>query len=851
MRQNNKHNKIKPRDIYISSLETKKKGSVSSYIFQFFLLYIGLIGFLYSVSTSVDMCINLPVIMIIAFPCLLISSLFALNKKLFIPYLCVFSSVILFIIFFLRNVLTYIVDAFTYCYNLTIHIVVEEGYANYASYMTEDISEIISDATLTNGYFYCVIIVLAIVFSIIFAATLMKKSFVWLSVLPCFVVLTPSLYFGAVPDGNAFAIFLSGIIGCYVENIAYWLYNNNKHNSTLKNSMGYLINCSVNGFVIACTVMVISLSVSNIVYSKEVLQLDVIREIIDETAMKFMNKLFYKQYETAEGAVGGLLDGEVLELNPPSFRNLPIMTVTTNTGTSLYLRGWIGKDAVDNGWVVLNDNDTDLFFSKVGPNFNPYTQLYDYTNIVSTTEFSGDEDRKTTDKFGFVFDTVKVKSKFNKSLMMFVPVSGIDDKVIGRYRGITIIGDTIYFFKERRPTGNTYTIKAALQSFSNREFYLNFKENQNSYLQLAGFLSDKTNFNEEEQFMHDERLYADYVRNTYLALPENTEYLEELALDITNNYLSEFDKALAIERYFKNEYTYAKNFAVTGGTIVDKVKYMINNSKTGYCTYFATAMTLMLRELNIPSRFVIGYHAMTQADSEGDKYIREIYDNNYHAWVEVYFDGVGWLTFDPTPGVNGSNVIRDYDYLDDPIEDSTNDSPETPEQLPQEQLPKEDEFEGGIGNEMPIPDNSLPKWSIILIVVFGFLFIITAVVAITVVSITQKFNDYYNSLIYLDPTEMTRIVYPQILRLFGALGYKPRPGELLNEFAERIDDNFKLSVSFSSIIDALEMSQFSKNEIDIKSAERINEYFNKLSDTVFYSINIFKKYYYMATIKKK
>ena len=48
-----------------------------------------------------------------------------------------------------------------------------------------------------------------------------------------------------------------------------------------------------------------------------------------------------------------------------------------------------------------------------------------------------------------------------------------------------------------------------------------------------------------------------------------------------------------------------------------------------------------------------------------------------------------------------------------------------------------------------------------------------------------------------------------------------------------------------------EMSQFSENEIDFKSASRVYEYYMILSDTVFVSLNKFKKYYYMATLKKK
>ena len=847
-------NKIIPREIYVDALKTKRDGSVVSFVFQVLLLYIGLIGFLYSVATSVKMTVGLPTIMLIAFPCLLISSLFTINKKIYIPFISTVAASILFVAMFFRDLLNYIFDSFEFCYNLTIQIVVDEGYDNYASSMTKDISEIIADPELTSGHFYCVIIVLSIIFSIIFSSALIKRSLVWVCAVPCFLVLTPSLYFGAVPDGPAFAIFISGIVGCYIESIAYSVYKNsnsiNKSKSKKKSNIGHLLGSSINGFVVACTVMVVSLTVSNVVYSHDVLRLDTIREIIDETAMKLMNKLFYKQFESSDGAIGGLIEGDVLELNPPNFRDLPVMSVTTKTNSTLYLRGWIGKDVVDGGWGVLNDNDTDLYFSKVGADFKPYRQMHDYFNVVNNSVTTSDGP-DTTLKHGFVYDTIKVKSHFSKSMMMFVPVSGIDDEVIGKYRGITVVGDTIYFFKEKRPRGNTYTINAALQVFSDRDFYLKFKENQDNYLFMAKLVGDKENLNEEEKFMHDERLYSGYVRETYMTLPENTGFLKQLGEEITSSYITDFDKALAVERYFKTEYTYAKNFTTVEGGVVDRVRYMINSSKTGYCTFFASAMTLMMRELGVPARYVIGYHSMAVSDTGESKYIREISDRNYHAWVEVYFDGIGWLTFDPTPGSGGNTLIRDYDYLDDPLEDNTEEYiPPEQQQQAQQPAPEEEEPDN-VGNEMPIPDKTIPTWLKVFLIVMGIVIFLFASCASVIMLITQNFNNYYNGLINLDPTTMTRTVYPHILRLLGALGYRPEPGELLSEFAKRVDEKFVLSVSLTSIMGALEMSQFSNNKIDEESARLINEYFNKLSDSVFYSLNIFQKYYYMLTIKKK
>lgn len=861
-----KTEKVIPKVIYLESLKSKKQGRLLPFIFQFLLLYMSLVGFLYCVSTSLNMPIELWRIMLIAFPCLMTSALFTLSKKLYIPFISAFGVLAISVLFILRSVSNRIYDAFSFCYNLTIHIVVEEGYTNYKSAMTENITDRLSDTELVSGYFYCVIIVLAVVFSVLFASTMLKKSLVWVAVLPCFIILTPSLFFGAVPSGPAFGLFISGIIGCYAESIAYTVYKNSKKSNNISQKsqddksrkgssvkgIGYAARCAANGFCSAVVILLVSLSVSSVVYSDEVLQVDSIREFIDDTAAKFMNTMFYSQFDNADGAIGGLIVGDVLELKTPNFRDLPVMKVTTRTNTSLYLRGWIGDELNEKGWLVLNDEDTKRYNSAVSDSFNQYTQMYNYSKIVSKLEMRDAQTAAETTRLGFVYDTVTVKADFEKSLMVFVPSMGINNNVDGKYRGIDMVGDTVSFFRGKRPTSNTYTIDAALQVLTDREFYNSFEQKQQDYLMMANAVMQKqSGLNEEEQFMYDERKYSEYVRESYLDVPENTDFLKTLAAELTSSYESNFDKSMAIERYFKQNYSYAKSFATDTGTPVDKVRYMIETTKTGYCTYYATAMTLMLRSLDIPARYVTGYHAMVAPDTGKNRYTRNILDENYHAWVEVYFDGIGWLTFDPTPGIDGDFAVRDYAYLDDPnlgeqmpvdeVDPNLSDEPDK-----DNDITEVDPF-GGV----PVYVYEMPAWLKALIIAVAVLLLLAVACCVTVIIINNKFNRHRANVSRMQPTEMVSVLYLNILRLLGSLGYKVEAGESLHEFAERVDEAFHMQDSLTSVIDTLEMTQFSNNTVDEKTACEIGNYFDKLSTLVFYSLNVFKKYYYMATINKK
>lgn len=88
---------------------------------------------------------------------------------------------------------------------------------------------------------------------------------------------------------------------------------------------------------------------------------------------------------------------------------------------------------------------------------------------------------------------------------------------------------------------------------------------------------------------------------------------------------------------------------------VDFVSYFLEQ-KVGYCSYYASAMTMLCRSAGIPARYIEGYaldaDAETLLNIEGEI---ELNSKFAHAWTEVYIDGLGWLAVDPTPGgVSGS-----------------------------------------------------------------------------------------------------------------------------------------------------------------------------------------------------
>jgi transglutaminase-like putative cysteine protease len=143
-------------------------------------------------------------------------------------------------------------------------------------------------------------------------------------------------------------------------------------------------------------------------------------------------------------------------------------------------------------------------------------------------------------------------------------------------------------------------------------------------------------------------LFPEPVLTTYLQLPALDPRIKQLALQITANSPTEYDKAAAIELYLKTHYQYSLN--LTGKQTIDPLAYFLFTRRSGHCEYFAAAMTIMLRDVGVPARYVGGFLPGEYNDVGGDWIVRA---SDAHTWVEVFFPGYGWITFDPTPPGDG------------------------------------------------------------------------------------------------------------------------------------------------------------------------------------------------------
>nr|WP_284033286.1 DUF3488 and transglutaminase-like domain-containing protein [Halobaculum sp. DT31] len=140
--------------------------------------------------------------------------------------------------------------------------------------------------------------------------------------------------------------------------------------------------------------------------------------------------------------------------------------------------------------------------------------------------------------------------------------------------------------------------------------------------------------------------YPEAVESRYATLPENrsSERVAAFTDDLTADASTPYEKAVVIEEWLEanREYSLNSSHDPEAGTVTEEFLF---NMKTGYCEYFATAMTVMLRTQDVPARYAVGY-STGQPTGDGEYTVRAM---NAHAWVEVYFPEAGWVRFDPTP----------------------------------------------------------------------------------------------------------------------------------------------------------------------------------------------------------
>ena len=141
--------------------------------------------------------------------------------------------------------------------------------------------------------------------------------------------------------------------------------------------------------------------------------------------------------------------------------------------------------------------------------------------------------------------------------------------------------------------------------------------------------------------------------SVYFELPGDfPEVARDAATSVTQGAATTFDKMIALQNWFRTEFEY--DIDVQFGSSNDAIESFLR-IKQGFCQQFAGTFAAMARSLGIPARVAVGFTDGTLG-TDGRYHV---FGRNYHAWPEVWFDGIGWVAFEPTPG-RGSGDTTAY-----------------------------------------------------------------------------------------------------------------------------------------------------------------------------------------------
>ena len=305
----------------------------------------------------------------------------------------------------------------------------------------------------------------------------------------------------------------------------------------------------------------------------------------------------------------------------------------------------------------------------------------------------------------------------------------------------------------------------------------------------------------------DHRAYEGYVRDLKKKyLPETTvseragKYIDDIVCKASDDH----EKLVCIEAALG-----AGRYSDSPGDLPDSLKdasdyldYFLFEKQEGYCSYYASAFVLMSRYCGIPSRLVQGYRC-----SAGSKLHLNVMSDDAHAWAESYIEGIGWMVFEPTPGMKAGSSSSDWikqtglaDYYSDHYKEQ-NAGP-SPDAIP----------------ESEIGDISLPLLRIMIPTLFG----IFLAALLFVFDILQKRRRYNRS----DDRTKALWMCRRSMQILKKRGYAKGQGETLAEYRLRLSEG--IAEEHLMFLESYEKIMYSDLTITPEDVKNLETSYDKL-----------------------
>ena len=301
---------------------------------------------------------------------------------------------------------------------------------------------------------------------------------------------------------------------------------------------------------------------------------------------------------------------------------------TIKTENRIKLIGSVKTEYTGNSWRFGERTD-EKYLGGASADFAEISHNFDDADIYDT----------------IIFNKADVTVKNLSGHTLFVP--SLITSVETKHPAVLYISNDGSIFSRQSVAGNSYKVENGKIDFKNKDTLALLKSSKKGSYDKAknSEIISAEELQEKSKFAYSE----------CLQLPKNLpERVKDLAEDITKNCKNDYEKAVAIEEYLATyKYTTAPPDVIEDADFVDTFLF---EQKEGYCSYFATAMTVLARCVDIPARYAEGFALPADSKKDGKNLLYSVTEKQAHSWPQLYFEGIGWVDFEPTPP---------YNYLED------------------------------------------------------------------------------------------------------------------------------------------------------------------------------------------
>lgn len=380
-----------------------------------------------------------------------------------------------------------------------------------------------------------------------------------------------------------------------------------------------------------------------------------------------------------------------------------------------------------------------------------------------------------------------------------------------------------------------------------------------------------------EKSLESELKYREYAKETY-STSIDSDRISELAETILKEAeekkgapLNTHEKVRAvIDHLGSDEFTYSLSPKKPSRSDTDVIEAFLFETKEGYCTHFSTAATLLLRSAGVTVRYTEGYLADNWYHGyrtlTGSEFISDITDGDAHTWIEVYYDGIGWINYETTKSFTDGMYSTDYD--EDLAEESGDGEDETlsdpntdysDDKTMEEIIASLEEKGIDWSNEKDAPPTAGEIWlrfKIVIAVIAGLMLLYVAfriVIAFfkrrakrdrdaRFVHVKNAQDERFYKDLASDKKEAASEMIRSMFTILNAAGLGPKKGELLSEYGSRMDREFgDISGHRTSEIAGIVTKSEYGNGLSFKEMCALAEYYTDITVSVYTGLSFGRK----------